>query len=184
MEFITTLWLPIVLSAVFVFIVSSVIHMFVGYHLKDFKTVPSEEKVMDSLRDFNIEAGDYLMPNPENRAKMQSEEFQAKVKAGPVTYLMVRTPNEPMGKKFILWFLYCILISVFSAYLGSHAVGPEGNYLDVFRFVGCAAFMGYSLAFLQDGIWLGKNWPAVSRSVFDGLLYALVTAGTFGWLWQ
>ena len=184
MEFLSTLWLPIVLSAVFVFIVSSIIHMFVGYHLKDFRKLPDEDNVMDALRDFNIEPGDYLMPNPESRAQMQSEDFQAKVKRGPVAYLTVRSPDSNMARNFILWFLYCIIISVFSAYLGTHAVGADGDYLDVFRFVGCAAFMGYSLAFIQDGIWVGKNWPAVARSVLDGLVYALVTAGTFGWLWQ
>ena len=98
--------------------------------------------------------------------------------------MIVRSGDPNMMQSLVQWFGYCILIGIFAAYIGTHAVGPEGDYLDVFRYVGCAAFMGYSLAFIQDAIWGLKNWTAVLKSVFDGLIYALVTAGTFGWLWQ
>ncbi len=183
MEFLSTLWLPILLSAVFVFIVSSIIHMVIGYHAGDYKKLPNEDAVMSSLRDQGIAPGDYVMPKPSSMADMRTEEFQTRAKNGPVAYLMVREHNAGMGKNLFMWFLYSVIVSVFSAYIGVNAVGADGDYLDVFRFVGCAAFMGYSLALLQDGIWMGKNWGAVGRNVFDGLIYALVTAGTFGWLW-
>ena len=32
-------------------------------------------------------------------------------------------------------------------------------------------------------IWMGKPWSVAWKEVFDGLLYGLVTAGAFGWLW-
>ena len=88
-----------------------------------------------------------------------------------------------MGKSLFLWFVYSIVIGVISAYVGDRAVGFGGSYLQVFRFVGCTAFTGYSMSLWQNSIWYGRNWGATVRSAFDGLLYALVTAGTFGWLW-
>jgi len=41
---IISLWLPILLSAVAVFLVSSVIHMVFQYHKTDFKKIPSEDQ--------------------------------------------------------------------------------------------------------------------------------------------
>ena len=183
MEFITTLWLPILLSAVFVFIVSSVIHMFFSYHANDLRKVPDEERTLDAMRQLNIPPGNYSMPKATSMKEYRTEEFQAKMKKGPVIHLTVQKPYTGMGKSLGQWFVYSIVVSIFSAYLGVHAVGPDAHYLDVFRFVGCAAFMGYSLALFQDPIWTSKNWSATLRSAFDGLIYALVTAGTFGWLW-
>jgi hypothetical protein len=184
MDFINTLWLPILLSAVFVFIVSSVIHMFLGYHVNDMKAVPNEDATMDKLRDLNLPPGNYAVPKASSMKEYGSEAFQAKVKKGPVMFLTVRKSGEGMGKALFQWFLYSVVVSVFCAYLADYAVDPGGNYLDVFRVVGCAGFMGYSLAMFQDPIWVSKNWGATLRSAFDGLLYGLVTAGTFGWLWH
>ena len=183
MEFIANLWLPIVLSAVFVFIISSVIHMFLGYHAADFSKVPHEEQALDTMRQLNLPPGNYALPKASGMKEFRTPEFQAKMKKGPVMFLNVRGGNTGMGKSLVLWFLYSIVISIFSAYLGAHAVGPDAHYLDVFRFVGCAAFMGYSLALFQDAIWMSRSWRATLTGAFDGLVYALITAGTFGWLW-
>jgi hypothetical protein len=53
----------------------------------------------------------------------------------------------------------------------------------VFRFAGVAAFTGYSVALLQRPIWYGRSWAVTAKSMFDGLLYGLLTAAIFGWLW-
>ncbi|MDX1479556.1 MAG: hypothetical protein R3301_17705 [Saprospiraceae bacterium] len=179
----TSLWLPIVLSAVFVFIVSSVIHMFLKYHKADFKKLPDEDGVRNAVGNFDIPEGNYIVPCPGPDESMSDKAFQEKVKSGPVFYLTVISNDMSMGSNLIQWFVYCLVVGIFSAYIGVNAVGADGDYLDVFRFVGCAAFMGYALALVQNSIWSAKNWGATLRSVFDGLIYALVTAGTFGWLW-
>jgi hypothetical protein len=88
-----------------------------------------------------------------------------------------------MATPLLLWFLYSIVVSFFAAYIAGRALGPGASYLAVFRFVGAASFMGYSLALLQNSIWYKRNWGTTLKSVFDGLLYGLFTAGTFGWLW-
>jgi hypothetical protein len=88
-----------------------------------------------------------------------------------------------MGRSLLLWFGYCLLVSLFAAYLAGRALGPGAHYLEIFRFAGAAAFSGYALALLQNSIWYQRNWGATLKSVLDGFIYALVTAGTFGWLW-
>jgi hypothetical protein len=183
MDFLTTLWLPILLSAVFVFIVSSVIHMFLGYHANDFRKTPNEDQAMDKLRELDLEPGDYAVPKASNMKEYGSEAFQARMKKGPVVYMTVRAPGQGMGKELALWFVYCIVVSIFCAYLAHLSIQPGDDYLKIFRVVGCAGFMGYALAMFQDPIWMSKNWGATLRSAFDGLIYGLVTAGTFGWLW-
>lgn len=179
-----SLWLPILLSAVLVFIVSSIIHMVFTYHRSDFRRIPTEDDVMAALRGFNIPPGDYMMPHAGSMEGMKSEEYQSKRKAGPV---MVGTFVAPgmtgMGKNLVQWFLYSVLVSALAAYVAGRAFGGGRPYMDVFCVVGVAAFMGYSLGQFQNSIWYQKNWGATLRNVFDGLVYALATAGVFGWLW-
>lgn len=174
----TQLWLPILLAAAFVFIVSSIIHMVLGYHKADFRKLPSEDQVMAALREFDIPPGDYLMPCPEGPKGVKSPKFQEEMKAGPVAMMTIRRSGPPsMTSNLILWFLYCIVVGV------GRALKPSAQYLDVFRFAGTTAFAGYSLALLQNSIWMGRNWGATLRGMFDGLIYAGITAGTLGWLW-
>jgi hypothetical protein len=181
---IISLWLPILLSAVLVFVVSSIIHMVIGYHRGDFAKLPDEDGMMEAVGRFSIPPGDYQMPCPGGPQGMKSPEFIEKMKRGPVAIMTVLPSGGPsIGKNLIQWFLYSIVVGIFAAYIASRTLRTSANYLDVFRYVGTTAFMGYSLGLLQNSVWLGRSWSATLKSVFDGLLYALVTAGTFGWLW-
>jgi len=183
MEFISALWMPILLSAVFVFIVSSIIHMVLGYHANDKHRLPDEERTMDALRQLNIPPGHYAMPKPNSMKDYKTEVFKAKMARGPVAFMHIFPPGIGMGKSLVLWFVYSIVVSIFAAYIGSHTISPDADYLTVHRIVGCAAFMGYGLALFQEAIWGSTSWPATWKSVFDALVYGLVTGGTFGWLW-
>lgn len=178
------LWLPILLSAVFVFLVSSVIHMALPWHKGDYSKVPNEDKVMDALRPFAIPPGDYMMPRASSMKDMGSPEFTEKMKKGPVMIFTV-VPNGPatMGKSLTLWFLYSVLVGFFAAYLTGRTLATGADYLEVFRYIGTTAFLGYSLALLQTSIWYRRAWSTTIKSMIDGLIYALVTAGVFGWLW-
>jgi hypothetical protein len=115
---------------------------------------------------------------------MKSPEFLEKVRKGPVVLMTVAPGGSmSMGTSLVQWFLYSVLVGVFAAYLAGRALGPGAPYLAVFRVVGTVAFMGYALALFQYSIWYKRNWAATLKSVFDGLVYGLLTAGTFGWLW-
>lgn len=178
------LWLPIVLSAVIVFVASSVIHMFTPWHKGDYPKIPNEDKVMDALRPLAIPPGDYMFPRPSGMAEMRSPEFALKRSKGPAMIVTV-LPNGPvtMGKELTQWFVFSIVVGAFAAYVAGRALPPGTNYLRVFQFVGAAAFMGYSLGLWPITIWYRRALGTTIRSTIDGLIYALLTAGTFGWLW-
>ena len=180
----TSLWIPIVLSAVIVFVASSIIHMALPYHRNDARKVPKEDEMMDALRRLDLPPGDYAVPHAGSMSGMKSPEFVEKMTKGPIALMTVAPGAAPsMGKSLTLWFLYSVLVSFFAAYITGRALGAGAHYLAVFRFVGATAFMGYSFALLQNSIWYRRNWGTTLKSVFDGFVYALLTAGTFGWLW-
>ena len=181
---IASLWLPILASAVGVFAASSIIHMVLTYHHTDWVKLPAEDEIMDALRKHDIPPGDYFMPHGEGPKAMSDPAFIEKMTRGPVALITIDKSGPPaMGKSLVQWFIFSILISVFTAYLTSRALGATDDYLSVFRFAGTTAFAGYALALLEDSIWYKRKWSTTIKNVFDGLIYALVTAGMFGWLW-
>lgn len=180
-----SLWLPILLSAIAVFIVSSIIHMALRYHNTDFSQLPNEGAVLDALAPLSIPPGDYAVPHMTDMSAMKDPAFVEKVKRGPVAMMTVLPAEKVMnmGPQLILWFINALIVSLFAAYLTGRALGPGAEYLEVFRFAGTIAFAGYSLALLHGSIWYGRRWSATLKSMFDGFVYACVTAGVFGWLW-
>jgi hypothetical protein len=179
-----SLWLPIVLSAVIVFVLSSVVHMVVPIHKNDFRALSNQDQVLDALRPFNVPPGDYMLPRPADMKEMGTPAFKEKLKQGPVLIVTFMKYNPAgMGPQLVQWFLYLLVVGVFSAYLTSRALGPGTDYLRVFRFAGTTAFAAYALALWQDSIWYKRSWATTIKYTLDGLLYALMTGGTFGWLW-
>jgi len=178
------LWLPILLSAVIVFVVSSIIHMLLPWHKNDYPKVPEEDKLMDALRPLAVPPGDYMIPRASSTQDMRSPEFAAKLQKGPVLILTMM-PNGPftMGKNLVSWFLYSLVIGIFAAYVASRALPVGAEYLRVFQLTGVTAFIAYSVALWQMSIWYRRAWRITLKTTADGLIYALLTAGTFGWLW-
>ena len=178
------LWLPILVSAVVVFIISSVIHMALPWHKNDYPKIPNEDGVMNALRPFAVPPGDYMVPRASSMKEMNSPEFKEKKNAGPV-FLISVWPNgqASMFKNLIQWFIYSLVIGIFAAYVAGRALPAGAEYLQVFRFTGVTAFLGYSAALWQMSIWYNRPWSMTIKSTVDGLIYALLTAGIFGWLW-
>ena len=180
----SALWLPILLSAVFVFIASSLIHMLLPWHKSDYRKVPNEDKFLDTMRALAIPAGDYMTPRPGSRDEMRSPEFAEKCKKGPMLMLTIFPPGSmAMGRSMVLWFLYCIVVSIFAAYVTSRAVSRYADYLEVFRFAGVTAFLTYAGAQWPMSIWYRRSWVTTIKHTIDGLIFGCLTAGTFGWLW-
>jgi hypothetical protein len=184
MTALTALWLPILLSAVIVFIASSIIHMTPLWHKTDYPAVPNQDQVQAALRPLPIPPGEYMLPRAPSMKEMRSPEFLDKMRQGPVMIMTVmRNEVIGMGRALTLWFVYCLVVSYFAAYIASRAVPPGTEYLEVFRFAGATAFIGYALALWQMSIWYQRPWSMTIKATVDGLIYALLTAGMFGWLW-
>jgi hypothetical protein len=176
------LWLPILASAVVVFVASSLLHMLLPWHKSDFGNTPNEASVMDALRP--IPPGDYLMPRPGSTQEMKDPAFQERMKRGPVVVMTVmKWSPSAFPRSLAQWFVYGIVVSVFAAYIAGRALGPGTTYLEVFRFVGTTAFLGYGMALAQDSIWWSRKWSTTIKSMIDALIYAALSAGVFGWLW-
>lgn len=179
-----SLCLPILLSAVAVFILSSIVNTVLPYHRSDYAPVPNEDAVMDALRPFNIPPGDYLLPRPKSMKDMNTPEYQEKWKRGPVaTFTMMKHQNFGMASQLVSWFIYVVIVNTFAAYITGSALGPGAEYRQVFRFVSTTAALGYGGALWQQTIWYQKKLSTTLKGTFDALLYGLVTAGFFGWLW-
>jgi hypothetical protein len=178
------LWLPILLSSVIVFVLSSLVHMVLPWHKSDYPSLPDEDKVMDALRPLAIPPGDYMMPRPKSRDDLKSPEFAEKMKKGPVMMFTVM-PNGAMsmGRNLGLWFVYLLVVGTLSGLVAGSALPVGARYMSVFHMVGLTAFIAYSAALWQMSIWYRRAWSITIKYTIDGLIFALFTAGTFGWLW-
>jgi hypothetical protein len=184
MTSLSLLWLPILASAVLVFVASSIIHMMTPWHKGDYPKVPDEDKLINVLRPLAIPPGDYMVPGCADMKEMRTPEFAEKRNQGPVMVMTVM-PSGPisMSGNLVQWFVYSVVVSFFAAYVASRALPVGAPYAQVFRLVGVTAFAGYALALWQMSIWYRRAWGTTIRATIDGLIYALLTAGTFGWLW-
>lgn len=179
-----TLWLPILLSSVIVFLASSVIHMAPLWHKGDFPRMPMETQVLDALRPLAIPPGDYFIPRASGMEEMRTPEFKDKMARGPVALLTVM-PNGPisMRRNLVQWFVFLLVVGVFVAYITGHSLPIGTPYPRVFKSVAVITFVAYSLALVELSIWYRRSWAMTAKSALDGVIYALLTAGVFGWLW-
>jgi hypothetical protein len=181
---IVSLWLPIVLSAVAVFVVSSIVHMVLKYHQSDYRELPGEAEVLAAMREQGVDPGLYTFPHCAAMKEMGSPEMLAKYETGPVGILTVMPSGPPaMGKYLSQWLVFCLLVGVFVAYLASRTLVAGADPMHVFRVTATTAFMAYGMGELVGPIWKGATWGATLKSVFDGLLYGLATGAVFAWLW-
>lgn len=179
-----SLWLPILIAAILVFVASSIIHMVLPYHKNDFKKLPDEDGVMAALQPFTIPPGDYCVPHAESNEAMKAPEYNEKLNKGPVAFMTVMPNGQwKMGPSLVQWFLFSILVGVTAAYIAGRALEPGAEYFEVFRFAGATAFYGYALALIPGSIWYKRSWSSTFKSVFDGFIYGMLTAGAFAGFW-
>ncbi len=179
-----SLWMPILLSAVIVFIASALVWMALPHHKKDFKQVPDEAAAREALK--GIAPGQYNIPHVANMEDLKKEEERRKFEEGPVGFLTVLPNGVPgMGKNLVMSFVYYVVAGIFIAYILSRTLGPDANYMTVFRLASVTAFLAYGgLGMAQEANWFGRPWSAVLKNAFDALFYGLLTGGVFGWLWH
>lgn len=178
----TALWLPIVLSAVAVFIASSLIWTVLQYHESDWRALGDEEQARAALR--GTAPGQYSLPHAAGAKARQDETWQAKFREGPAAMIIVVPHGSlAMGKQLSSWLVYTLVISTLIAYVAGTMLPPGTEYLKVFQVVGTVAALAYAGNAATGSIWFGHSWSRTVKDVIDGLVYGLLTAGIFGWLW-
>ena len=184
MDFLTELWLPIVLAGVFVWIASSILHMVIPHHRSDFTKTPGETEVLSGMRAQNVSPGNYMFPWASSMKDLATPEMLEKYKQGPVGFMnIVPSGQYNMGKSLAQWFGFVLAMSALVAYVARLTIDPGADYLTVFRVTGAIATIGYAFSNISDSIWKGQKWSTSFKFVCDGIVYGLVTGGTFGWLW-
>ncbi|HET8622966.1 MAG TPA: hypothetical protein VFM14_05345 [Gemmatimonadales bacterium] len=179
-----SLLLPILLSAVLVFVTSSLVHMVFRYHARDYTRLPNEDAVRAAMRAGNPAPAQYIIPYASSMKEAATPEMKQKYVEGPVAVLNLKRPGVySMGASLGQWFVFNLMVAVFVAYAACNTLPAGTPYLEVFRVVGTITFLAYGAGVVPAAIWMGKPWSVAWKEVFDGLLYGLVTAGAFGWLW-
>ena len=178
---IISLWVPILVSAVFVFIASAAIWMAMPWHKKDFSKTGSEDAVRAALK--GSAPGLYMLPHCVDPKGLEDPEMKQKFVDGPQAYITVVASGVPqMGPKLIQSFVYYVFVGVLCAYFVSRTATASADYLAVFRIAGTVAWIAYGIAYIQESVWFGRAWSLTFKNMFDALIYALLTGGVFGWL--
>src|SRR5712691_13248410 len=120
----TALWLPILLSAIIVFVASSIMHMVLPYHRSDYQRLPDEDKLLAALRAAGLKRGLYIFPFCTHK-EMKSPALMEKYKQGPVGMMTVLPSGPPVMPRLLsMWVVYCLIIGLFVAYLTGRTVTP------------------------------------------------------------
>ncbi|MEO8461202.1 MAG: hypothetical protein ABI451_11795 [Dokdonella sp.] len=184
MELVTQLWLPILLSAVFVFIASSILHMVIKFwHGPDYHGFSNEDEVAAAIRKGNPAPGVYVIPHctPES---MKDPAMQEKFKQGPIAKIFLRQGGAiNLGSFLGQWFVFCLMVSLFCAFLSAHVLPNGAPFAHVFHLIGLAALLAYAFGAIPNAIWWGFPWGSTIKHFIDGIIYAVITGATFAWLW-
>lgn len=183
MDMLVSLWLPILLSAVCVFVASSIIWMALPIHKKDYKDPGAKEAdILEAVNRWSLEPGVYPVPHCKGGSKPDAATME-KMKKGPWAMVTVIAEGPNMGKMLGMWIVNLLLVSFMVAYVGAATMPAGTEYLKVFQVIGGTAFLAYTGNALTMSIWQGMPWSQLPGRIFDGVVYALLTAGVFGWLW-
>src|SRR4029078_6784723 len=178
------LWLPILISAVLVFVASSIIHMASPWHKGDYPRLANEHEFRRVVGPLDVPPGDYMIPRPSSREDLRSPEFAAKAAEGPNVIITVLPKGMmSLAQNLVQWFIYLLSVSTLSAYVVGRSTPTGAVYMHVFQLVSTVAFIGYATALWQMSIWYRRSWGTTFKATVDGLIYAFLTAGVFGWLW-
>lgn len=177
------LWLPIVLTAVLVFIAGAVMWMALPHHHKDWVGVPGEEALMNTLRANGVKSGQFMFPFLGCGKESRSEEAKAKMKQSPSGVMIVWDGMPSMGKAMALTFVFNLVVAALIAYVASIALAPGAAFVDVARVVGTTGLLAYIAGQIPFAIWFRKSGRSVAADVFDGVVYTALAVLAFGFLW-
>lgn len=180
----TSLWLPILLATVAAWIASILIHLLLKLHDNDYQPLSNEDEVATAIRNGQPTKGIHNIPFSVDMKELANETMQAKFKKGPVAFVTIFDNGLPaMGKLVLQQVLYFLFGMILIGYCASLAIAPNADYLVVFRVVSAIGFLTFGWALIPMSIWYGHLWSTTMKYLFDALVYGLLAAGVFAWLW-
>lgn len=188
MDFLTNLWLPIVLSGVGVWIASFIAWMAIGHHKKDRDAIPDgrEQEFMGTITRLNIRPGNYGFPDFCQHDSLPRGERMEALKAlydkHPQGLLRVWAPTN-MGLNMLLTFLFYLVTSAAIAYLTWAALGRGASVGKVVQVAGTAGVLAYCFATFPHDVWFQKKRRAMAMDWIDGIVFGLITGAIFAWMW-
>ena len=186
MNTLLALWLPILLSAVVVFVISSLIHMVIKWHAGDYDSLSNEDAVRDAIRAGNPAPGRYVVPHCKDMKDMASEAMMKKYVEGPVAHFTLGPNGAPnMGKFLGLWFLWSLVIAAVAAYLAARLIPLDPAHArGAAKLAGAVTFIAYGFGTVTESIWMMRPWSTSAKYLLDAALYAVGSGLVFYWLWH
>jgi hypothetical protein len=185
MNALLSLWLPILLSAVVVFVISSLIHMLIKWHAPDYRAFANEDAVRAAIRAGNPAPGRYVVPFCKEMKDMGSDVMLQKYREGPVGHFTLGPNGVPVMGKFLgMWFVWTLIVAAVAAYLAVRVFGLDHAHArGAAKLVGAVTFIGLGFGTVQESIWMMRPWSASAKYLLDAALYAVGSALVFLWLW-
>ena len=187
LDWLTALWLPIVVSAIGIFAASAVIHMVLRWHQPDYRQFPNEDEIRAALRAGNSQGGgQYALPYCASPKESGTPEMQKKFAEGPIGIVTLWPPGAKinMGKTLALWFAFNLAVAAIVGYVAYKAILFPSSWGQVARLTSALAFLAYGAGSLPLGIWWGKPWKSVAKELLDAAIYATITGVAFAMLWK
>lgn len=178
------LWMPILLGTFLAWIASAIIHVVAKYHNSDYQALSNEDEVMDAVRNGSPKLGIHTLPYCTDMSEMNKPEVQEKFNKGPVAVLAVFPNGLPnMGKLMPQQIAFFLVGSILIAYCATQVLAAGTDYMTVFRFVTTVGFLAFGWAMVPMSIWFGHTWSSTMKYLVDAMIYAVMVAGSFAWLW-
>lgn len=183
MGMLLSLWLPVLVSSIVVFMASFVAWMVLPHHKSDWSKLGKEEEFTAALNSLEVTPGQYMFPYFSDAAEMKSDDFKARWAAGPRGTLSIWAGEPNMGLNLLWTFLFYIVTGIFIAYLGKIGLPAGAAFVDVFRFTTTAAILAHCFGNIPNAIWFKKKGRSVVNDLLDGIVYGVLTGLVFAWLW-
>ncbi|MBI3712900.1 MAG: hypothetical protein HY253_08055 [Burkholderiales bacterium] len=178
------LWLPILATAVAVFVASSLIHMVFKWHNSEYRALPNEDEVRRALGNSDLTPGMYATPHCTDMKDMEGDAIQQQFREGPVAFITMRAPGAPeMGKYLAQWFLSNIAIAALCAFVAAQNFAAHHDAHQAGHMAGIVAMIAYGTGTIHESIWMGRPWSATMKNLLDALIYGVATALVFWQLW-
>lgn len=179
-----SLWLPVVVSAVAVWLASAVVWMVLPHHRNDFQGLSNEDDLRATLRKGTVRPGQYVVPHVADRKRMKEPDVQKRWTEGPNAILTVLPSGLPnLARQLTAYFAFCVVASFITAYIARHTMSHGTATATVFRMTATVAIAMYATARIPDAIFMGVPWGTTWRNVADGVAYGLITGAAFALLW-